>query len=291
MNSPKIQNNIMKNQIAIEKGTEDFVFQQPQQERNMNHKTIPSCLTLINHASTLLLRARSVNRAVIAAVSCLALAGLSAPKANAAEMMGITGGLQVFNTNWENETLGTRITVGSSDLYVTGMGIWDWWLDGFVSTHDMGIWSAGTLIASATMPAGTAAPFGAGEWRYVTLNAPVTLLAGQTYTIGAQFFNGGGVHANADEWVGSGSATPGVTFSPDFTIGTLGDNPNLMRSFTTAFAEPVNVAGVPDVFYSVNLEYTVAAVPEPQVGVLVIMGLAGMFFVVRKNGSAISRKG
>ncbi|MDD5139810.1 MAG: immunoglobulin domain-containing protein [Verrucomicrobiales bacterium] len=264
MNSPKIQSNIMNNQSAIEKGTGDFVSQQPQPENTMNHKIIPSCLALINHAATLLLRARSVNRAVIAAVSCLALSGLSAFKANAAEeWVTNPGGASVYFANFEDETFGTLITVGSNDLSVTGMGLWDVWLDGFVTSHEMGIWSNGVLIASVTMPAGTVAQFdGVYEWRWVTLPAPVTLLAGQTYTIGAQFFNGGGVHANADEWVGSASVTPGLIFSTNFATADFGVNPNLMRAFSTTWpTEPVNPAGGSDVLYSVNIKYDVLAPP------------------------------
>ncbi len=237
---------------------------------------------MFNHASTPLLRIRSLigaRRTILAAVSCLALASFSAPKANAAEFVEITGPLLIFTPNGENETFGTLVTVGASDLSITGMGLWDVFLDGFVTAHEMGIWSAGSLIASATMPSGDTAPLGPGEWRWVDLGAPVTLLAGQTYTIGAQFFNGGGVHEAADEWVGSNEpeGTSGLTFSPDFTIGTLGVDPNLMRSFTLGFDEPVNVAGGGNVLYSVNLEYSV--VPEPSVvGLMILAGALGMVF-------------
>jgi hypothetical protein len=70
------------------------------------------------------------------------------------------------NRSLANFTIGQEFTVGSSDLLVTSLGYEDTGADGLVGAHDVGIWnSAGSLVASATVPAGTGT-VKIEAWRY-----------------------------------------------------------------------------------------------------------------------------
>ena len=88
-------------------------------------------------------------------------------------------------------SLGTKLTVGSSDLIVTQLGIWDNNSDGLIQGHDAGIWNWDTsqLLGSVTIPSGTAGTL-IGEFRYVALTTPVYLSAGSTYVFGAYYPGG-----------------------------------------------------------------------------------------------------
>jgi fibronectin-binding autotransporter adhesin len=108
-------------------------------------------------------------------------------------------------------TIGYTFTTGAYAISVTALGYVDWSNgSGLNAAHDVGIWDAsGTLIASVTVPAGTAGTFVNHFW-YANLDSPVTLDANTTYTIG-------GVGAGGDQWPNNnGTTSPGFTL-PDFT--------------------------------------------------------------------------
>src|SRR5438552_5018668 len=87
----------------------------------------------------------------------------------------------------QTNTYGWIFSVGGNDLRVTGLGVWDEGQDGLNAAHQVGIWSsAGALMSSVVVPAGTAAPLN-GEFRILTLANPFTLAAGSNYTIGALY--------------------------------------------------------------------------------------------------------
>jgi len=227
-----------------------------------------------------------VNRAILAAVSCLALAGFSVPKADA--QMLLTGGFNgTFNfaTNWiPDSTVGALITVGASDLSVTGLGFGDFGQNGFAVSHQVGLWSTGAgnpLLGSVTLSAGAGDPL-TGEWRFATLAAPITLTAGTQYFIGATTniginpVAGDLSNSDGDMWFGSGNAgiQPDFVYSSDFT-GTPG---GFKGNDGGGFNVPLNGLGVQ--VYSLNLEYT-AVVPEPTV-VALLMGCATLLLAVRR---------
>lgn len=82
-----------------------------------------------------------------------------------------------------NTTRGWEFTV-SETLQVEELGFWDSSLDGLDVPHPVAIWLADmTLLTSATVPAGTAAPLD-GTFRWVA-TTPVTLRPGNTYIIAA----------------------------------------------------------------------------------------------------------
>lgn len=104
-----------------------------------------------------------------------------------------------------NANFGYDFTVGSNDLLVTALGLWDGPElaiatggttgsvgDGFFSEHIVGLWdSSGNLLAKAIMQIGTGDTL-MGQFRYSatlipTGLGPVILSAGATYVLGAAY--------------------------------------------------------------------------------------------------------
>lgn len=120
----------------------------------------------------------------------------------------VTTGAGPGNRDNFNGTVGTRFTVGVSDITVDALGYQDPGGDGLVLAHNVGLWrvSDQALVASVTVPAGSGS-FLDDAWRYEPIGARVTLSAGQTYVVGAQVFSGSG-----DGWTDDAG-------SPDFALG------------------------------------------------------------------------
>jgi hypothetical protein len=76
-------------------------------------------------------------------------------------------------------------------IMVTHLSFFDNLGDGLAESHDVGLWdSAGTLLASTTISAGTVDPLDAtGKFR-TTAIAPIFLAAGDDYVVAAVFLNG-----------------------------------------------------------------------------------------------------
>ncbi|HLG84923.1 MAG TPA: autotransporter domain-containing protein [Bradyrhizobium sp.] len=95
---------------------------------------------------------------------------------------------QNFGGPSDSATAGWSFTVGSTRAIVTNLGVYDPSAGGLASAVTVGLWSStGTLLASVTVPAGTAAT--SGSYLYVSIS-PVVLSAGQTYVIGG-YYSGG----------------------------------------------------------------------------------------------------
>lgn len=154
-----------------------------------------------------------------------------------------SGGLSA-NTSSGN-TYGWSFNVGATNLQVSGLGIWDNGQDGLIASHPVGVWdNSGTLVASTTVEAGTAAPL-VGEFRVETLNSPVILSANAIYTIGT-------LYLGDDSFQNTFATAP--TVSSD--INSL--QPRFANGGT--LAEPTASFGsVP--YVGPNFQYT--AVPEP----------------------------
>ncbi len=117
--------------------------------------------------------------AIAAAVLVLAITALPA---QAAPLYSITNatGLNLGNPPF---TLGSSFTVNTA-MQLTALGFFDDGSNGLAESHQLGLWnSSGTLLATATVNAGVVDPLN-GQFRYASI-VPVTLLAGQSYTIGA----------------------------------------------------------------------------------------------------------
>lgn len=143
---------------------------------------------------------RSLGLCYLAPASGAALVAffLSASAVGAATLFtSATSTAGKFVDNWST---GTQFTTGSNDISVTQIGYVDWnssdsgFGDGFVGTPQVGIWQGShgdvspTNITTITFPTGTDAEL-IGDFRYVTLNTPITLLANTTYQIMGYGFN------------------------------------------------------------------------------------------------------
>ncbi len=85
----------------------------------------------------------------------------------------------------QSATAGWAFRVGPEAVQVQALGLYDV-ANGLKNAHPIGLWTAGgTLLAQATLPAGTAS-LRIGSYRYVAIT-PVTLNPGQTYVVGAYF--------------------------------------------------------------------------------------------------------
>ena len=115
-------------------------------------------------------------------------AGLT-PGALGAALVSFTGGrpTDVENKGSVNTTFGFRIRL-TEPLIVTHLGVYDTGGNGLDQVHPVGLWNGeNTLLASATVPAGTAAAISDG-YRYVPLTESVTLSPG-VYDLGAHYYN------------------------------------------------------------------------------------------------------
>src|SRR5258708_6441475 len=111
--------------------------------------------------------------ALAAAAGLFSLA--AARTAQASDPLVISAGTGTLRTG-DGFTLGTRFTVGAKDASVSALGVWDGANsggsigDGLVFSKAVAIWdSSGTMVASATVPSGTAG-FLVGEFRYIAIS-------------------------------------------------------------------------------------------------------------------------
>jgi hypothetical protein len=118
---------------------------------------------------------RLLRLAVLPAFAGLALAQVPA-------ITGFTGATAFGSINSTAQTIGFTFTA-NSNLIVSALGFWEQNTGAnLMQTHDVGLWSSsGTLLASGTVAVNSPVT---GNWRYVTIS-PITLTAGQTYTVGS----------------------------------------------------------------------------------------------------------
>lgn len=181
-------------------------------------------------------------------------------------------------------TVGTTVNVGASNVLVTALGFYDGpdsadannsatpFGDGLLESHEVGIYdSNGNLLTEAmTIPSGTGATL-VGEFRYMTLVTPITLLAGQNYTIAGQIPTVSGLNSDVfrdDDF----DSRPGVfTFGAGLTKDTSGNHGANPRSYTGPpsinpnyndgiFAAPNNQGTG---YAAGNFQYTVVDPPVP----------------------------
>lgn len=156
-----------------------------------------------------------------------------------------------------------------SPAAVTSLGVYDFGSDGLLAAHEVGLWdSNGVLLASVTVPAGTAATLQSG-FRYVPLTAPIFLVPTAAYDIGAFF--------GSDD----SQAIRVMAFSTDSSIqyqwADITGGPS--------FAEP---HGSPGSIYEPGIfgpSFLLRAVPEPNtIPMLIFGGLLSLgFFAVTKR--------
>ncbi len=161
-------------------------------------------------------------------------------------------------------TQGFQFTVGSESVLLTQLGHWDHNLDGLNVSHEVGIWEDnGTLVASATVSAGTVASL-VDAWRMVSIT-PVILSGNTTYRIGSQ--------TNGDNYAFTSSS--GISFGPLNSGIASYDSPAFL--FTTPGLNFPNNFSSND---RPNANGFITTIPEPTSGLL--MGLVGLLIAIRR---------
>lgn len=151
------------------------------------------------------LRSNLATAAWLAAVAAVA-AGLSAPVL-AAPAVGLVSPPSIGGVNGTGFVVGYRFAA-NTDLMVTALGAYDFGLDGITGGAAVGLYTlTGDLLATASVPGGTAGSYLDGYFRYVDITG-VQLAAGTEYVLASYatdpqgFFNAnyGGVtlDVNAD---------------------------------------------------------------------------------------------
>jgi len=198
---------------------------------------------------------RRARRIGSAGVVLLAMLG---PASGAVIITGFSGGIPQPNDcpAGAATTLGWKFTVGSNDLSATALGHYDLNADGLPGSVEIGVWdSGGTLVATGIVPIGTMGTTLIGDFRYVSLAMPVTLLNGQTYTIGARC-NGDGTY---EPHTLLGLMGDSVTFATDFTAA--GGRFNSGAAISALTEPTIDLSGM--IFLGPNLEYELLGAGTP----------------------------
>ena len=171
--------------------------------------------------------------------------------------------------------------LGTSNLLITRLGVFDGGGDGLAISHEVGVWlrnpggNTGTLLMSATVPAGTVAPLIDG-FRWVEI-APLLISFNTVYSIGAYYSDG-------DVDLLTTPAAP--VFTHD--IGQVVQNGRFAYGPGLAFPYIYRSSAegqIGERFYAANFRYEV--VPEPSLGLLLVSGLAYLFLRRRRSVSRL----
>ncbi len=240
------------------------------------------CLTLMlsSMVSSILSSARVAVTTLVCSVCATAMLLTVFPPATA-QSQTLTPALQ-FSGALGSSTSFTSTRGYSFDVTATGgiavsaLSVYDAGADGLSQSHDVGLWdTAGTLLAFATIPAGTLAPLDtSGLFRYVPI-APVTLTVGTSYAVGAFFLVN-----SADQQAFNFSnivAAPGIQY----------DEARYSNNGASGLSFPATAinsfSGEPGGSFDVGI------VPEPSAGLLMAGGLFALVGIARLRGRARTR--
>jgi hypothetical protein len=150
----------------------------------------------------------------------------------------------------------------SNMLVITALGIWDQGGDGLANSHNVGLWfstgpSSMPIIASVTIPAGTAAPL-SGEFRYVSLAQPLYIQG--IFVIGASYV------ANDADLYRANFDPQAATFGAGAQGGIAFES-----GAGTGFAYPNLYDGIGQ-YVGPSAQFTIQAVPEPSVWTMIGVG-------------------
>jgi hypothetical protein len=171
------------------------------------------------------------------------------------------------------------IFTANANVTVTALGYYDNLLAGFLTAHDVGIFSGnggsgpGPLLASTTLAEGPSGTLGPDNFRYNPIT-PLNLVAGQQYTIA-------GLSPDAlDAWVyGGPNEYTGFSVNPLITIG-----PNAALFNESASLTDPSMHFSDYQFYAVNFT---AAVPDPIAGVPGPIAGAGLPGLILASGGLL----
>jgi hypothetical protein len=182
---------------------------------------------------------------VLGALACLG--SLSPAHSQVAAIQDIVGGQPA--TSVANATYGWRFSLDAS-VSVTHLGLLDAIDSGFLEEHRVGIWNGSDdLVAEITFPAGESGVLENG-FRYLPVASPVTLQAGQNYSIGSWNLS------TSDNAVISAHFT--TQYAPE--INYLGAG----YSQLTGFAAPKNDISLAHGYFGPTLKFELVPVPEPR---------------------------
>ena len=170
----------------------------------------------------------------------------------------------------------------NTSFKITSLGYYDYQGNGFLTPHDVGIYQGdgasgpGPLLVSTTLAASTSGTLGPNDFRYQAI-APLTLTAGQTYTIAGLSPNTTG----NDAWVYRRSVGGHrVQRGSRITIP--------LDAARFSYFPPGGVLADPDMhfsdyqFYAVNIDGPTSA-PEPASLTLLGVALAGLGLMSRRK--------
>src|SRR5260221_8890567 len=157
--------------------------------------------------------------------------------------------------------------------------------DGFVTPHEVGIFnSVGTLLTSTVLDAGTVDPL-IGHFRYKSI-APITLAAGQSYTLAATTYGpydpwayGNGYGPGNSSTIHGFTVDPAITIAPNAALFVYqGDNvlrdPGSHYNDYTLYAGPNFLAA--------------SGVPELSTWLMMIIGFGGVCMVRARRANPAS---
>jgi hypothetical protein len=149
--------------------------------------------------------------------------------------------------------------------------------DGFLEAHEIGIWSVAgssySLLSSATIPAGGAAPLADG-FRYVEV-APVDLTPGLSYVIAARYPS---TNLQRRDWLTGRINNPSFVLSLNSSLEFGGRRSGGLFSPTLVFPTTYQPGEIGD--FGPNFTFTV--VPEPSsAGVLLLC--AGLLPIMKRR--------
>jgi hypothetical protein len=157
---------------------------------------------------------RRLFNVALVAVLCAFFALLGPPaRANTFSLYDFQTAPVWFNPDQSSFSMGYTFTV-NQPVTVTALGYFDYQGDGFVTSHNVGIYNgSGTLLTQALLNSGTENPL-IGNFRYTDI-APITLAVG-AYTLSATATSS---IWGSDPWVyGSAGTITGFTVDPHFSI-------------------------------------------------------------------------
>lgn len=174
-------------------------------------------------------------------------------------------------------SLGFEFTTNET-ISVTALGYYDDNLDGFLTSHQVGIFdSNGDLLISAILSAGISNALN-GHYRYTAI-APITLAANSTFLIAAT--SGGDAdgfaYGQQDGNITGFVVDPRISVAEDASRFVY-QNDNVLRAPSEAFG--YTIYGGPNFLLATP---DVNPVPEPGSTVLALTGLTGLLLIARRT--------